>query len=60
MRIGDLISAKTRRGGDLQLLEDVRRRLGLRRDPDASETFGEVRADSHTSTRSPPDSPTLL
>jgi integrase len=41
-RIGDLIWEKTRRGGDLPPVEDVRRRLGLRRDPDASETFGEA------------------
>ena len=41
-RIGDLIWQKTRRGGDLPRVEDVRRRLGLRRDPDASETFGEA------------------
>jgi integrase len=41
-RIGDLIWEKTRRGGDLPSVEDVRRRLGLRRDLDTSESFGDA------------------
>lgn len=40
-RIGDLILDATRDGGQLPAVEDVRRRLGLRRDPgDTGETFG--------------------
>ena len=41
-RIGDLIFRATARGGQLPAVEDVRRRLGLRRELDASETFGEA------------------
>ena len=41
-RIGDLIFRATARGGQLPEVEDVRRRLGLRRDLDRSETFGEA------------------
>ena len=41
-RIGDLIFRTTARGGQLPSVEDVRRRLGLRRELDASETFGEA------------------
>lgn len=41
-RIGDLIFRATARGGQLPAIEDVRRRLGLRRDLDRSETFGEA------------------
>jgi integrase len=41
-RIGDLIFEKTARGGELPSVEDVRRRLGLRRELDRSETFGEA------------------
>ena len=41
-RIGDLIFRATARGGQLPSVEDVRRRLGLRRELDASETFGEA------------------
>jgi integrase len=41
-RIGDLIFEKTARGGELPVVEDVRRRLGLRGDPDGSETVGEA------------------
>jgi integrase len=41
-RIGDLIFKATARGGQLPEVEDVRRRLGLRRDLDRSETFGEA------------------
>ena len=41
-RIGDLIFQATARGGQLPAVEDVRRRLGLRRELDASETLGEA------------------
>ena len=41
-RIGDLIFARTTHGGGLPSVEDVRRRLGLGRDLDSSETFGEA------------------
>ena len=41
-KIGDMIADKTTRGGQLPSVEDVRRRLGLHRDLDASETFGEA------------------
>jgi integrase len=44
-RIGDLIFQATSRGGQLPAVEDVRRRLGLRRDLDASETFAEAWAE---------------
>lgn len=41
-KIGDLIFDKTRRGGELPSVDEVRRRLGLGRALDASETFGEA------------------
>jgi hypothetical protein len=41
-RIGDMIFEKTRRNGELPDVEDIRRRLGLRRELDAGETFGEA------------------
>jgi integrase len=42
-RIGDLIFKATARGGQLPAVDDVRRRLGLRRgELDASETFGQA------------------
>jgi integrase len=41
-RIGDLIFEKTARGGQLPDVEDVRRRLGLGRALDTSETFGDA------------------
>jgi integrase len=42
-RIGDLVFRATTRGGQLPAVEDVRRRLGLRRgELDTSETFGEA------------------
>ena len=41
-KIGDLIFDRTRRGGQLPPVEDVRRRLGLRRDPGAPQAFGEA------------------
>jgi integrase len=45
-RIGDLIFKSTARGGQLPAVEDVRRRLGLRRgELDVSETFGEAWAE---------------
>lgn len=44
-RIGDLIFKATIRGGQLPAVEDVRRRLGLRRELDVSETFGEAWAE---------------
>lgn len=41
-KIGDLIFEKSARGGELPAVEDVRRRLGLRRDNlGASQAFGE-------------------
>lgn len=40
--IGDMIVAKTRRGGELPAVEDVRRRLGLRRDPGEGQTVGDA------------------
>jgi integrase len=43
VRIGDMIFEKTARGGELPAVEDVRRRLGLRRaNLGASETFGDA------------------
>jgi integrase len=44
-RIGDLIFRSTARGGQLPSVEDVRRRLGLGRELDASETFVEAWAE---------------
>jgi integrase len=41
-RIGDMIFEKTKRGGQLPAIEDVKRRLGLGRALDTSETFGEA------------------
>jgi len=41
-KIGDMIVQKTNRGGELPTIEDVRRRLGLGRELDTSETFGEA------------------
>lgn len=41
-RIGAMIAEKTRRGGELPTVEELRRRLGLRRDLDAGETFGQA------------------
>lgn len=41
-RIGDMVAEKTTRGGQLPTVEDIRRRLGLNRELDASETFGEA------------------
>jgi hypothetical protein len=41
-RIGDLIFEKTAHGGELPSVDDVRRRLGLGRELDSSETFGEA------------------
>ncbi len=41
-KIGDMVAEKTARGGQLPTVEDIRRRLGLRRELDASETFGEA------------------
>lgn len=41
-RIGDLVFRATARGGQLPAVEDVRRRLGLGRDLDTSETFGDA------------------
>ena len=41
-KVGDMIAGKTARGGQLPTVDDVRRRLGLRRDLDGSETFGEA------------------
>jgi hypothetical protein len=42
-KIGDMIFEKSPRGGELPKVEDVRRRLGLRRENlGASDTFGEV------------------
>jgi integrase len=41
-KIGDMIVEKTARGGDLPVVEDVRRRLGLRReDLGSSDAFGD-------------------
>jgi integrase len=40
-RLGDLVFDKTRRGGQLPAVEDVRRRLGLGRELDRSQTLGE-------------------
>lgn len=40
-KIGDLIFDRSKRGGQLPAVEDVKRRLGLRRDLAASETTGE-------------------
>jgi integrase len=44
-QIGDLIFRATVRGGHLPAVEDVRRRLGLRRELDVSETFAEAWAE---------------
>jgi hypothetical protein len=41
-RIGDEIFKRTKHGGELPSVEDVRRRLGLGRALDSSETFGEA------------------
>jgi integrase len=41
-KIGDMIFEKTARGGELPQAEDVRRRLGLRRDPAKGETFADA------------------
>jgi integrase len=41
-RIGDMIFEKTRRNGELPTVEELRRRLGLRRELEAGETFGEA------------------
>ena len=41
-KISDMIAEKTTRGGQLPSVEDVRRRLGLHRELDSSETFGEA------------------
>jgi integrase len=41
-KIGDLIFDRSKRGGQLPAVDDVRRRLGLRRDPGAPQTFGEA------------------
>jgi integrase len=42
-KIGDLIVERTRRGGEMPAVDDVRRRLGLGRDPgQAGETFSEA------------------
>ena len=42
-KIGDLLFERTKRGGELPAVEEVRRRLGLGRDPGApGETFGEA------------------
>jgi len=41
-KISDMIAEKTTRGGQLPSVEDVRRRLGLRRELDSGETFGEA------------------
>ena len=41
-RIGDMIFEKTARGGQLPAVEDIRRRLGLGRDLNTSETFGDA------------------
>ncbi len=41
-RIGDLIFEKTKRGGQLSLVDDVRRRLGLGRELDQGESLGEL------------------
>ena len=41
-RIGDLIFEKSAYSGDLPSVEDVRRRLGLGRELDSSETFSEA------------------
>jgi integrase len=41
-KIGDMIFEKSARGGDLPAVDDVRRRLGLRRDPGEGQTFGDA------------------
>lgn len=42
-KIGDLIFERTKRGGELPAVDEVRRRLGLGRDPgQVGETFGEA------------------
>lgn len=41
-RIGDLIFDRTKHGGELPSIEDVRRRLALGRELDSSETFAEA------------------
>jgi integrase len=41
-RIGDMIADKTKRNGELPTVEELRQRLGLRRELDAGETFGEA------------------
>jgi integrase len=39
-KIGDMVAEKTARHGELPTVEELRRRLGLRREVDAGETFG--------------------
>jgi integrase len=39
-KIGDMIAEKTKRGGELPNVNELRRRLGLRRELGAGETFG--------------------
>ncbi len=41
-KIGDMIFEKSARGGELPAVDDVRRRLGLRRDPGEVARFGEA------------------
>lgn len=41
-KIGDLIFERSARGGELPAVDDVRRRLGLRRDPGEVARFGEA------------------
>jgi len=41
-RLGDLIWERSKRGGQLPAVHEVRRRLGLRRDPAAGEAFAEA------------------
>lgn len=41
-KVGDMIFEKSARGGELPAVEDVRRRLGLRRDPGEVARFGEA------------------
>lgn len=41
-KIGDLIWERSKRGGELPPVDEVRRRLALRRDPAAAQTFGDA------------------
>jgi len=41
-KIGDMIAEKTNRGGELPTVDELRRRLGLRGELNAGETFGEA------------------